>query len=218
MKKKKSLPNLRQLMKEDIANLVATQGPQDQAPMTDVSLDEKVDHFLVQYERESAPMSQQYPQESKKPTLKALMKNLFEADDDALGDEDPAGDDGGGGGLDLGGGTGGGSGGLDLGGDAGNPSGGDVQKGPPPVPTPKINISNFAKNIARLVNDYQSLIDPKRIILNRARAYIEKNYNPETAKQLMTILDTEFNLTPDSMGKETDAPLATGALEPISAG
>lgn len=230
MKKTKKTTSLCRLMNEDISNLLATQGPQEQAPITDVSLDEKVDHFLIQYERESAPMSAQYQVESK-TSLKSLMSYLFEADEnkpeeddttDAVPTDDLGGDetlDAGGaldfGGGGFGGGSGGGGGLGDLG---GGDAGGDVQKGPEPVPTPKINISNFAKSVAKLVNNYQSLLDPKRIILNRTRAYVEKNYNPSVAKELMTILDTEFNLSPQSLAAKEDemqTPIAAGALEPL---
>lgn len=236
MKKTKKLNSLHFLINEDISNLLATQGPQEQTPITDLSLDEKVDHYLIQYERESAPMSAQYQVESK-VSLKALMGYLFEApqdeepeeDDDTAvdvgGDDALGGDLGGdvadaGGGLDFGGGGfgggGGGGGGLgDLGGDTG---GGSPEKGPAPVPTPQINISNFAKNVARLINNYQSLLDPKRVILNRTRAYAEKNYNPQVAKELMSILDTEYSLSAESLSdkeRELETPIAAGALEPL---
>lgn len=202
--KNKKLKNefLSKLMKESISDMLAQQGPTaDKAPITDISLDEKVDHFLIMGERESIAGSQQFAsqQESKKPTfLKSLMHNLFEANpSDDIADPTATPDA---------------SGGLDLGGDT---TDGNVEKGPPPVPTPKIDIETFAKNIARLVNDYQTLIDPKRVIINRSKAYIEKNYNPEIAKQLMSILDTEYNLSPESLSdKENNIvnPMGAGSI------
>ncbi len=232
MKKKivKKAPLLRQIFKEDIGTLMATQGPQQEAPMTDISLDQKVDHFLVQYERESVPMAAQYQESVIKPSLKNLMKFLFEApeDDKPEDDEtdpavDPAGTDPAAGGADLGLGGGGGGGlggGGSLGGDLGgrDPAAGGGGTGAPAIPTPKMNVSSYARSVARLINDYQSLIDPKRIILNRARAYLEKNYNPEIANQFLQILDAEFNISADSMGNKynkIDSPIAAGAGDPI---
>lgn len=226
--KKTKIKNLRDLyyIKEDLANLVATQAPQeDDLPMKDISVDEKIDHFIISYEKESLPLSQEFQKEEAKSklSLKSLMHKLFEAanepgdepeEEDPLGNNDMnmAGMGGGGANAPSGGGLGNDLGGGDPGG------GGNVQKGPAPVPTPKINISNFAKNVARLVNDYQSLMDVKRIILNRTKVYIQKNYNQEVAKELMDILDTEYNLsTTTQTEKDTETPVsfAIGALEPI---
>ena len=66
---------------------------------------------------------------------------------------------------------------------------------------PKINIRKFAEGVARLVNNYQTLIDPKTIILNRAMYYVAKNYSPRLAKELMSILERDFDLTPKTQAQ-----------------
>jgi len=90
----------------------------------------------------------------------------------------------------------------DAGGDdaGGDDSGGEETPEPgaeaPVAPVPKIKIRKFAVGVARLVSNYQTLVDPKTIILNRAMYYIAKNYSPRLAKELMSILERDFDLTP----------------------
>lgn len=182
---------------------------------TAMSLDQAIDRYLVQYEREAIPTSEVY--ESK--NVDRLMGFLFEQDleaeepaedDAAAGGDDPAGA----GGLDLGADLGGGGGGLDLGGGAGGggDAGGDAgggkdaggeEKAPAVVNTPQINLQDFTRSVARLVNNAQSLIDFQTLILNRAEAYVKNNYNERTAQEMMSILDNQWDLKPQRV--ETSA-------------
>ena len=226
------IKSLKSLLTEDIETMIQQQPvSQEEVPVVDVSLDQKVDHFLIQYERESLPMSaqqtpptgnpsapvvQQEHRKAKKKSLKEdfsnkrLLNFLFEAPEDELQTDDaPAPDaspDASSAMPDLGGGT--------------DPTaGGAPEKGPAPVPTPQINIQNFAKNVARLINNYQALIDPKRVILNRTKSYIDKNYNAQVSQQLMDILDTDYNISPESISQKYDekSPITpmVGALDSV---
>ena len=225
---------------------LATQQPQN------YSLDQKVDHFLIQYERESNPSSAMFPDDSgldhaivskggpqsggasfsggqsavatpiamkskagiaerkKQNSLKSL---LWEADDAAPGGADL----GAAGGADLGGPP-------DLGGgpDLGGPDlGGGDDTQPPPVSDvsvakPQINLSAFSNKLARLINNFESLVNPKVIVLNRAYAYIRQNYDENTAKEMMIILESTYNISNSSLeGKEEnlvgEVPPAIGA-------
>lgn len=173
------------------ADVEATKQPQG------VSLDQKVDHFLIQYEKESMPRSEApLSGMNQQPALMELLNYIFEADDPS----------------------------MDAGGapppDAGMPPsdpGGASAPTEPTQPTiaPKINLNNFAARLARLVSNYDTLLDPRTTILLRAQTYIAKNYNQAVAKELMIMLETEFNLTPKTKIQQKDevpTAIAAGAL------
>ena len=206
-----------------VERILATPDPADSMTEREASVDQKIDRYLLQYEKEAVPIEQGKSEESKiepsaeqikaiepqeplaekknKRTNTKLFRFLFEqpappAPDagpppmDTGGDEPPPDDMGGGGGDDTG-------------------------EGPEPgdeaivAPVPKINVRKFAEGIARLVNNYQTLVDPATIILNRAMYYVAKNYSPRLAKELMSILQRDFDLTPKSKAaKEAEAPAA----------
>lgn len=162
-------------------------------PQKNVSLDQVVDKYIVRYERESMPQSNApgpgptnasapSPETLEERQLRGLMNILFEQDappplppppDDGGGDDDagPA-DDGGGGGS------------------------GKEPEGPPVINTPKINLNDFTRSMARLINNYDALLNPKSIILNRAEAYIKSNYDERTAKMFMQIMERNYGVHP----------------------
>lgn len=206
---------LEQLLSEaepvDRPESMADFAPTDDEP---VSLDQAVDRYFVQYERESIPTSEVF-----ESNVSNLVNYLFEQEAEEP-EEDPEADAGGD--LDLGGGEAGGDldlGGLgadpaggaadgDLGGDIGG-LGGDEAGGAeggeedaeqqPVVNTPQINLQDFTRSVARLVNNATSLIDFRTLILNRAEAYIKNNYNERTAKEMMDILDKQWDLRPETL-------------------
>lgn len=151
----------------------------------EASVDLKIDRYLMQYEKEAVPLEDQEKEKAPPSKLSPLTERnrslysiLFEQDEAAAG----AGGD------------------AAAGGDAGGGAGGGETPEPgaeaPVAPVPDINIRRFAEGVARLVNNYQTLIDPKTIILNRAMYYISKNYSPRLAKEMMSILERDFDLTP----------------------
>lgn len=165
------------------------------------SLDQAIDRYLVQYERESIPTSEVFESVG----VDKLVNFLFEQEEEEPLDDEPADDVGD---LDLGGDVGGDLGGDlgggdlgDLGGDpegddaAGDEEGGDEGE-QPVVNTPKINLQDFTRSVARLVNNLPSLIDLNSLVLNRAYKYIQSNYDERTAKEMMEILDTSYELKP----------------------
>ena len=161
--------------------------------LQDISLDKKVDHYLVQYERESVPTSAMYSKPPIQKTIFNLPKYaaLLLSEQEEMGG--PIGGEGGGA-PDLGNLLGGGGG------------GGDTQPAQVPqkpfVKSPTININTFARNVARLINNFDTLCDPKTTVLLRARAYIEKNYDEKTAKEFMGIMEETYNIY--SSDKETE--------------
>ncbi len=175
-----------------------------------ISLDAKVDRFLIQYEKESAPAVEPNSPPVVKTEgvkgLKSFKQFLFEAE----GDDPPGGDPFGGGGPDSGSSNDGPDLG-DLGG--GDDSGPDSGEGQPQelVPVPQININTLAPKLARLVNNYQVLLDPKNTILRRIHAFILKNYDANVANELMYLLSKNFQLTiQDPVKQNTSAALPIG--------
>ena len=185
--------------------LITAPDARDSFLETDASVDEKIDKYLMQYEKDAVPLPG--PDTEKKPSgtkpigegkFTKLSYILFEQDapppeappPEAPAETPPT--------------------------DTAAPSGSAEV-----APVPKINIRKFAEGIARLVNNYQSLIDPKRIILNRAQAYITKNYSTRLAKELMSILERDFDLTPKTNNQRQEeyppAPRA-GAAGPAGGG
>ena len=163
------------------------------------SLDQAIDRYFVQYEREAIPTSEVFEHAN----ITKLVNFLFEQEEEL---EEPIEDDDAGGDLDLGGDAGG-----DLGGDLGEeppPAGeGSDAEAEPVINTPKINLQDFTRSVARLINNVHSLIDLQTIVLNRAQKYIQNNYNERTAKEMMEILGTTYDLKPvDNENHRVDAP------------
>lgn len=204
-------------------DITATTQPQN------ISLDQKVDAFLIQTERNSTPNAPQIAAQANVPTPtmpesrksrlfgggKSFSKLVLEADepDANNGEDDPASGSSGGTEDPLGGDAGGGLGDLgggDGGGDAGG--GADASK-VPPVPVPKLNLNVFAAQVARLVNNYEALLDPRTTILLRAQTYVAKNYTPRMANELMTTLEMNYGLSSKTMQEQPSmqAPPMVGA-------
>lgn len=194
--------------------------PTDPQPLPletqNLSLDMKVDNYFMKYERESLPTQQTYAipgtdlgavtppmMEFKKVALRFLRE--AEGDDPAADGTDP----------------------VMGGGDAGADAGGGGEEAPasgapvaPVVENPRFNVRNFAQSVARLVLNYEGLLDPRTTILNRARAYVEKNYDAGLARQLMEILETQFQLSPRESQANNGivAPPAGGAWTGVGGG
>lgn len=171
-----------------------------------VSLDQVVDRYLIRYEKESIPMSDNIGLD-KLPMLetkgsnnvKLLQKFLFEQEDPAAGGGDEPPPDAGGG---------------DTGGGGGGPA-----EETPVFKTPIINLNDFARSVARLINNFEALTDPKSIILNRAEAYIASNYDTQTAKQFTEMMEQNYGIHPTSTEypEEYSNPVIYGTTGPNSA-
>lgn len=90
---------------------------------------------------------------------------------------------------------------------------------PIPIPPAKINIASFANMVARLVENRDTLLDPKTVIAARAVLFIRKHYNDTVANELLSILETQYKLTArprkEVDGDAPSAPLAAGAAADI---
>lgn len=174
----------------------------------DDSLDRKVDRFLMQYERLATlgpdttdPALATLPIDG---TSAPLAESIFEfiiseAEGDDPSDPFAGGDDDLGGGDDVPM--------PDLGGDDSPADGNGSGPQPPDLSTemPQIDINSYAENVARLVNNYPVLLDPRTTIINRAIAYITKNYNTTMGKEIENILADQFGLSGKTDNQKIDA-------------
>lgn len=75
-----------------------------------------------------------------------------------------------------------------------------------------IDLRNFASNIARLVKNYQNLIDWQSVILNKAESFVNNHYGEDTAKVLLDILQDEYDIAKkEEKFEEPETPIAIGA-------
>lgn len=203
----------------------------DPVEVPDVSLDRKVDRYLVSYEKEAIPTSTDYSinnaiqsrvnasenpigsnatpttttlsRESKNPTKGLLESLLFEAPGDPGEEQAPPADDMEGG-MGLG---------DDMGMDTGEAPEGNAPLSPPVIDTPKMNMDVYARSVARLISNYESLLDPKVTILNRAKEYIKVNYDEATATMFEEVMKNHYNISVETERRDQrDAPPAVGAI------
>jgi hypothetical protein len=166
------------MKRKTLKEATATTGlrPNEAEQANNVSLDQIVDKLLVQYERESSPVSQR---------LSELKKFIFEEGED-----------------------------MDLGTDLDPQASQDI-----PIPPAKINIPSFANMVARLIENRDTLLDPKTVIAARAVLFVRTHYNDTVANELLSILESQYKLSVRPR-KEVDsnapsAPLAAGAAADI---
>jgi hypothetical protein len=175
--------------KKSEVEVIPVVSPRQSIQPQDMSLDQKVDRYFIQYEREAIKKSEMFnglgqtPRASAPLAIAQLQENkkglnlfsiLFEQD------EDPT------------------AGGMDMGGEeGGGEEGGGEEVN---IQEPQLNIQRFASNVARLVNNYDVMLDPKTVILNRAYAYLLKNYNEQTAIEFMVNMKKYYQLTPNNIG------------------
>ena len=73
-----------------------------------------------------------------------------------------------------------------------------------------IDIDTFTADVARLVMNYDNLLDMEAIIINKAIQFLTSNYNEEAAEEFLELLDIKHDI---SIGEEEEVPerLAVGA-------
>jgi hypothetical protein len=75
-----------------------------------------------------------------------------------------------------------------------------------------LNVSQFCKDVARLHDNFDSLIDVQGIILKRVYNFLQKNYSKDTIKEFEKHLKMNFELEVDrtklEMESDFSAPYA----------
>lgn len=209
MKKAKSFKEAASLLLEEGAPINPADAQPTAADVQNLSLDMKVDSYFLKYEKSSLPTQQTYAvpgsPENMMFEFREVVQRLLEAegDDPMAGGDAPVA-------------------GVDDAGAGGGEEGGAPPAAPsqPQIENPRFNVRNFAQSVARLVLNYESLLDPRTTILNRARFFIEKNYDAGVARQMMDILEIQFGLSPrmPEANGGVAAPLAGGAWTGVGGG
>jgi ribosomal protein S7 len=82
---------------------------------------------------------------------------------------------------------------------------------------PLIDVEQFANQVARYVNNYDSFIDMPQLIIKQAINFLKKNYDEETAEQFEQSLRDMYNLeivkSPSPPGSKLGVPNAVGAKQ-----
>ena len=82
------------------------------------------------------------------------------------------------------------------------------------VGSPDIDITVFSNDIARLVQNYDSLLDMEALIIAKAEDYIQTNYDQETAAYFIEVMDQQHDMRasePTEMDDNLDPPPAIGS-------
>ena len=82
--------------------------------------------------------------------------------------------------------------------------------------TKSIDMDVFAREIARLVNNYQNLLDMESIIVNHAKRYLVSNYGEEVLVNFEDMLKNRYEI--DLTSAPADDDEGTGLLEPVAIG
>ena len=82
---------------------------------------------------------------------------------------------------------------------------------------PQIDMETFAADVARLVKNYDSLLDMEAIILTKAEDYILSKYDQAHVEALLDILDLRYDLAIDIPEEEIN-PMAVGASSTAAEG
>jgi hypothetical protein len=78
----------------------------------------------------------------------------------------------------------------------------------------KLDVDMFATDVARLVKNYDTLLDMEAIIVNKAIQFLEKNYDEETAEELVELLDVRHDIRiGDDPDGDFEQPVAVGGAE-----
>jgi len=76
--------------------------------------------------------------------------------------------------------------------------------------TPALDMETFASDVARLAQNYDSLLDMKAIIIKKAEDFITTKYDEDRAAQLADILDLRYDLSLE-IEEDEIPPIAVGA-------
>jgi len=177
------------------------------------SVDYQIDQFLIGYERDAIAAADEGDMFESLET--SSLEYLFEQDEDpfAEDDEDPFADD---------------TGGDEAEGEEGEEAGESEEvpdeevpddaanikaNEPAALPTPKMNMSVFVSNVNRLLANYDSLLDTRTVVVNRAKNYLEQNYGELHVSKFEEIInqDGRLNITQDQRVELEDEPFQVGA-------
>jgi len=89
---------------------------------------------------------------------------------------------------------------------------GDQKENPEQVEKkPPLDIDAFTGKVVRLLMNYKDLLRIEPVIVNRAAAFLEKNYGKDYVEEMTNILETEFDFNLQGEESVEEVPIAAGA-------
>jgi len=86
---------------------------------------------------------------------------------------------------------------------------------------PVFDVGSFAGNIARVIDNYQTLLDVEKMIFDKAKSFLTAKYGEQVADEFESILDADHQIsfvtgagTDSSAESDDSVPIAAGAMTP----
>lgn len=76
---------------------------------------------------------------------------------------------------------------------------------------PPIDIDRFAHRVVRLMENYNSLLDVRTVILNRSKNYIRENYDDFAVLKFEDTLEVDHGISLNPRDNEEERPVSVGA-------
>jgi hypothetical protein len=76
---------------------------------------------------------------------------------------------------------------------------------------PPLDMDQFTHRVVRLIENYDSLLDIRTVILNRAANYVLENYDEAAVGDFEDTLEIDHGLSLDPKDNEQETPMAIGA-------
>jgi len=76
---------------------------------------------------------------------------------------------------------------------------------------PPLNIDNFAGSVARLIMNYDSLLDPLTVILNRSMNFLTNRYDRSVVNDFTEIMAQQYGMELNPIDDTQPPPAAVGA-------
>jgi|GEM_PF-2142154 len=83
---------------------------------------------------------------------------------------------------------------------------------------PAIDMEKFTGDVARLVMNYQSLLDMEALIINKAKSFLRAKYDQEHVDKFEEILDVRFGVTIGAEERESEVPESPAAIGAMPSG
>ena len=80
----------------------------------------------------------------------------------------------------------------------------------------EIDLGSFSADVARLIKNYDNLLDIESMLVKKAKSFLQKRYDEKTAKDFEETLEIQHDITAQdkqasSLDSDLEVPLAIGA-------
>ena len=200
---------IRELILTEVEDLFS-QGGATTADLYDDSVDDQVDAFILKFEKDSVLSSEEAEDALAESLKKLSLSALISEQDEDLGDPDAEED------VDI-----------DTGPPPAEAASEDPAPGDPPaagsenmkpdtvpavdIPRLPLDIDAFTKRIARLAMNYETLLNVKKTIVNRAASFLLEHYDKGHADEMKEILDRDYDFELSNKDNTPQDNFAVGA-------